>query len=120
VRNQRLDMHFETKVKEITKDTVVYVKEGTEYSLKNDFVFAMTGYHPDHDFLKKMGVLIDTETGRPIYNEETMETNVKGIYIAGVIAAGNNANEIFIENGRFHGEKITHAILEAEHHVKVN
>lgn len=120
VRNGRLDMHFKAVVKEITLDTVVYVKDGKEYSIKNDFVFAMTGYHPDHDFLKKMGVLIDSETGRPIYNEETMETNVKGIYIAGVIAAGNNANEIFIENGRFHGEKIAHAILEGERNVKVN
>ena len=73
--------------------------------MKNDFVFAMTGYHPDKDFLKKMGVKIDAETGRPFFNEETMETNVEGIFIAGVIAAGNEANEIFIENGRFHGGK---------------
>lgn len=114
VRNERLEMHFEADVKEITEDSVVYVKGSKEYIIKNDFVFAMTGYHPDHEFLKKMGVLIDTETGRPIYDEETMETNVKGIYIAGVIAAGNNANEIFIENGRFHGEKIARAILTVE------
>ena len=71
--------------------------------IKNDFVFAMIGYHPDHHFLAEMGVEIDGEDGAPYYNPETMETNVKGIYIAGVIAAGNNANEIFIENGRFHG-----------------
>ena len=72
----------------------------------------MTGYHPDQEFLKKMGVEIDDETGRPAYNAETMETNVEGIYIAGVIAAGNNANEIFIENGRFHGEKIASSIVK--------
>ena len=66
-----------------------------------------------------MGVFIDPETGRPIYNEETMETNVKGIYIAGVIAAGNNANEIFIENGRFHGEKIAAALEMSQSHAKI-
>jgi len=86
------------------------VKNGVEHVVKNDFVFAMTGYHPDKDFLKKMGVKIDAETGRPFFNEETMETNVEGIFIAGVIAAGNEANEIFIENGRFHGEKIASAL----------
>lgn len=121
VRNERIELHFEAVVKEITEDSVIYVKDGKETIIKNDFVFAMTGYHPDHEFLKKMGVTIDVGTGRPIYNEETMETNVKGIYIAGVIAAGNNANEIFIENGRFHGEKIAQSILAVEeHNVKMN
>ena len=72
----------------------------------------MTGYHPDHDFLKKMGVELDQETGRPFYNTDTMETNVSGIYIAGVIAAGNNANEIFIENGRFHGALIAAHLMD--------
>jgi len=110
VRNERIKLEWEAKVKKITEDTVVYVKEDKEYTIKNDFVFAMTGYHPDKDFLKKMGVNIDDLTGRPVYNEETMETNVEGVYIAGVIAAGNEANEIFIENGRFHGEKIAASI----------
>ena len=71
----------------------------------------MIGYHPDHQFLKKMGINIDDETGRPLYNPDTMETNISGIYIAGVIAAGNNANEIFIENGRFHGGQIARSII---------
>lgn len=114
VQNGRIELHFRAVVKEITEDAVIYVKEGKEYTLKNDFVFAMTGYHPDHAFLKKIGVFIEAETGRPIYDKETMETNVKGLYIAGVIAAGNNANEIFIENGRFHGEKIAKALLAAK------
>ena len=106
VRHERIKMEWEATVKEITEDSVVYEKNGQVYTIKNDFVFAMTGYHPDKDFLRKMGVKIDDYTGRPVYNEETMETNVEGVYIAGVIAAGNEANEIFIENGRFHGEKI--------------
>ncbi|HEY9577908.1 MAG TPA: YpdA family putative bacillithiol disulfide reductase [Pseudobacillus sp.] len=114
VRNEEIKMEFNAEVTEITRDTVVYHQHGEEKRLKNDFVFAMIGYHPDHNFLKEMGVEIDQETGRPIYNEETKETNVRGIFIAGVIAAGNNANEIFIENGRFHGGEIAAAIVERE------
>ncbi|MEH7748537.1 hypothetical protein V7659_26505, partial [Neobacillus drentensis] len=65
-------------------------------------------------FLKNMGVKIDEESGRPFFSPDSMETNIEGIYIAGVIAAGNNANEIFIENGRFHGEAISHSIIEKD------
>ena len=61
-----------------------------------------------------MGVRIDEATGRPIYAEDTMETNAANIFIAGVIAAGNNANEIFIENGRFHGDAIAQTIATRE------
>ncbi|MFC4800620.1 MULTISPECIES: YpdA family putative bacillithiol disulfide reductase [Neobacillus] len=114
VRNGVIHMEFNANVKEITENEVIYVKEGQEKTIKNDFVFAMTGYHPDHQFIKNMGVIIDQESGRPIFNSETMETNVEGIYIAGVLAAGNNANEIFIENGRFHGGQIAGSILEKE------
>jgi len=110
VRHGLIQMEFRAHVKEIKEKSVVYEVDGELKEIKNDFVFAMTGYHPDHKFLKKMGVTIDGETGRPLYNPETMETNVEGIFIAGVIAAGNNANEIFIENGRFHGEQIAKEI----------
>ena len=112
VRNGEVTMHFNTNVKEIREHEVVLDIDGHEKVLKNDFVFAMTGYHPDHAFIRSMGVAIDEETGRPFYEAETMETNVKGLFIAGVIAAGNNANEIFIENGRFHGDCIAKAIAE--------
>lgn len=112
VRKGIIFMEFEANVKEVTNNSVVYIKHGQQKTIKNDFIFAMTGYHPDHQFLKKMGIKIDDATGRPLYDEETMETNIAGIYIAGVIAAGNNANEIFIENGRFHGDLIARAIAE--------
>jgi thioredoxin reductase (NADPH) len=112
VRHGAIKMEFGASVKEITEDAVIYVKDGEEKTIQNDFVFAMTGYHPDHRFLTKMGVEIDEETGRPLYNPETMETNVDGIFIAGVIAAGNDANEIFIENGRFHGGMIAKRIQQ--------
>ncbi|WP_079509580.1 YpdA family putative bacillithiol disulfide reductase [Mesobacillus jeotgali] len=110
VRAGSVNMLFNAEVKEITEGYVVYEQAGETLKLKNDYVFAMTGYRPDHAFLKKMGVDIDSETGRPYFDPETMETNVPRIFIAGVIAAGNNANEIFIENGRFHGAQIAEAI----------
>ncbi len=114
VKNGTIVMEFRANVKKITENQVVYIKEGEEKTIANDFVFAMTGYHPDHGFLEKIGVEIEMDTGRPLYNPETMETNIDGIYIAGVLAAGNNANEIFIENGRFHGGQIARSILEKE------
>jgi thioredoxin reductase (NADPH) len=110
VRSGVVDMVFNAQVKEVTEDSIVYEHEGETVELRNDHVFAMTGYRPDHAFLEKMGVKIEADTGRPHFNPETMETNVSGIFIAGVIAAGNNANEIFIENGRFHGGQIAEAI----------
>ncbi|WP_033828527.1 YpdA family putative bacillithiol disulfide reductase [Bacillus andreraoultii] len=115
VRNGKINMIFHANLIEIKEETVVYEVKGEKNEIKNDFVFAMTGYHPNHDFLKQIGITIDVETGRPTFNEETMETNVDGAFIAGVIAAGNNANEIFIENGRFHGVLIADAIKTREH-----
>ncbi|MFA1736714.1 YpdA family putative bacillithiol disulfide reductase [Lysinibacillus fusiformis] len=112
VKTGEVDMHFNTNVLEIREHEVVLEIDGQEKVLKNDFVFAMTGYHPDHSFIKAMGVDIDDETGRPYFTPETMETNVEGLFIAGVIAAGNNANEIFIENGRFHGDCIAQTIAQ--------
>lgn len=112
VRNGTIKMEFNSQIIEITEDQVRYSKDGEEKSIFNQFVFAMTGYRPDHQFLKNMGILIDEESGRPFFNPDSMETNVEGIYIAGVIAAGNNANEIFIENGRFHGSLIAQSIQE--------
>ncbi|MGE7987463.1 YpdA family putative bacillithiol disulfide reductase [Lysinibacillus fusiformis] len=112
VKTGEVDMHFNTNVLEIREHEVVLEIDGQEKVLHNDFVFAMTGYHPDHSFIKAMGVDIDDETGRPYFTPETMETNVEGLFIAGVIAAGNNANEIFIENGRFHGDCIAQTIAQ--------
>lgn len=112
VRSGIITMEFDSHIIKITEDQVRYKKDGEEKSIYNEFVFAMTGYRPDHQFLKKMGILIDEESGRPLFNPDTMETNVEGIFIAGVIAAGNNANEIFIENGRFHGGLIAQSIKE--------
>jgi thioredoxin reductase (NADPH) len=74
--------------------------------LKNDFVFALIGYHPDFEFLESLGVRSEGEDRLPICDPECLESNVPGIYLAGVIVAGARTNEIFIENGRFHGQQI--------------
>jgi len=78
--------------------------------IKNDFVFAMTGYHPDFEFLEALGVRFEGEDRLPVCNPETLESNVPGIYLAGVIVAGSRTSEIFIENGRFHGRQIAAAL----------
>ncbi|MFC4737985.1 YpdA family putative bacillithiol disulfide reductase [Bacillus daqingensis] len=114
VRHGKIKMIFEAEVCQIDSDSIVYQKDGVKSHLASDAVFAMTGYHPDHRFLRNMGVNVDDDTGRPFYDPDTMETNAADIYIAGVIAAGNNANEIFIENGRWHGQLIAKAVLEKE------
>ncbi|MFY3792841.1 YpdA family putative bacillithiol disulfide reductase [Ureibacillus sp. MALMAid1270] len=111
VRTGEIEMLFNSQVREIRENEVVLTVDGNEKVIKNDFVFAMTGYHPDHQFIRAMGVGIDNETGRPTYDPETMETNIENLFIAGVLAAGNNANEIFIENGKFHGGLIANCIV---------
>ena len=110
IRNGEITMLFNTNVEKIDEEHVTVSTNGEQKMLKADFVFAMIGYHPNHDFIRAMGVEMDAETGRPQFNPETMETNVDHLFIAGVLAAGNNANEIFIENGRFHGGLIAAAI----------
>lgn len=82
-------------------------------TIKNDFVMAMTGYRPDFAFLAANGVHLDPATQRPNVNPETYESERPGVYLAGVIVAGVFTNEIFIENGRFHGEAIAKAIAAA-------
>ncbi|MBP3950558.1 YpdA family putative bacillithiol disulfide reductase [Bacillus suaedae] len=114
VRHGKIGMEFEASIKEITATHVIYEVNSIEKKIKADAVFAMTGYHPDHTFIQSMGVSVDSETGRPFFEPESMETNVEGLYIAGVIAAGNDANEIFIENGRFHGGLIAKHIVEMD------
>ena len=98
---------FGSTITEIANDWVLVRKSSGETTrLENDFVFALTGYHPDFDFLRSAGVRIDPVTCRPECNLESRESNVPGLYLAGVIIAGLDTNEIFIENGRFHGQQI--------------
>ncbi|WP_054949584.1 YpdA family putative bacillithiol disulfide reductase [Numidum massiliense] len=106
IEKGRIRMYWKAEVTEITPTTVVIEQDGERIEIENDVVFALTGYRPDTSMLEGLGVTVDRETGVPAHNPETMETNVPGVYIAGVIAAGFDANRIFIENGRFHGHAI--------------
>lgn len=83
---------------------------GAVAEIPNDWVLAMTGYTPDGRLLRRLGVEFDDVTGIPHHDPATMETNVPGVFIAGVLSAGFNANKVFIENGRGHGELIVNAI----------
>jgi thioredoxin reductase (NADPH) len=110
INKEKIAAYWRTQVKAIEESKIILEQDGKEFSIENDYVLALTGYHPNHELLQSMGVEIRNDTGEPLYNPETMETNVPGLFVAGVIAAGNNANVIFIENGRFHGSLIAETI----------
>jgi thioredoxin reductase (NADPH) len=110
IKNHEIKAYFRSQVLEITRDAVIVETPRGRETLKNDFVFAMTGYHPDFEFLEALGVRFDGEDRLPVCDPETLESNVPGIYLAGVIVAGSRTNEIFIENGRFHGLQIATAL----------
>jgi len=111
-----IPMYWCHRVAEIRHGSVLLRSEvdGSEIEIDNDFVVAMTGWKPDHSRMTALGVEVDAETGIPAHDPTTMRTNVPGLYIAGVIAAGNNANKIFIENGREHGELIVSDRLDTD------
>ena len=104
-----IPVYWRHRVAEIRPGTVVlrHEESGETTEIANDFVVAMTGWKADHTLLRELGVTIDPETAIPTHDKETMSTDVPGVYIAGVIAAGHNANKIFIENGRHHGDLVT-------------
>jgi thioredoxin reductase (NADPH) len=110
IADAQIVAYFNSELVEITVDTAVIETPQGRKIIKNDFVFAMTGYHPDFQFLESMGIRFNGEERRPLCNSVTLESNVPGIYLAGVIVAGSRTNEIFIENGRFHGEQIVAAL----------
>jgi len=106
IKNNEIEAYFNSNVQEIGLDHVVLNTPRGPLRLKNDFVLALVGYHPDYDFLRSMGIELSSEQHRPVCDPVSLESNVHGIYVAGVIVAGSRTNEIFIENGRFHGKQI--------------
>jgi thioredoxin reductase (NADPH) len=110
IKSAEIPAFFQSRVVEILPDSVRIETPDGERALRNDFVFAMTGYHPDIGFLEAHGIRFDPESRRPYTNPETLESDRKGVYLAGVLVAGMHTNEIFIENGRFHGKMIAEAI----------
>jgi len=112
IKNGEIAAHFNTMVREIRPRSVLLEGPQERLELKNDFVYALTGYHPDFDFLRSLGIQLSSDHCRPVCDPQTLESNVPGIFIAGVILAGSRTNEIFIENGRFHGRQISAALRE--------
>ena len=106
IKNGEIAAYFSSDVKEIKTDTVRIETPHGSKEIPNHYVFALTGYHPDFDFLRTLGVHLDGKDMQPVCDEECLESNVPGVYLAGVIVAGSRTNEIFIENGRFHGRQI--------------
>ncbi len=88
------------------RQVVVRRADGQEERVPADRVYALTGYHPDFDLFRRIGIELDAETARPRCDPQTLETNVPGVYMAGSITAGRATSEVFIENGRFDGERI--------------
>lgn len=99
--------HFQSQIREITAASVhITGSAGDDTVIPADRIFLLTGYHPDFGLLQSIGINIDLESGKPDIDTETLETNVPGVYLAGSAAAGRTISQVFIENGRFDGEKI--------------
>lgn len=101
---------LETRVTRIEPEQLWVRGRDGERPIPATQVFALTGYHPDFDFMRQLGIALDPETNKPAMNPETLESNVPGIHLAGVVIGGNATGEIFIENGRFHGKQIIAAL----------
>ncbi len=112
IKNHEVTAYFRSNVVSIREDSVELETPRGNVTLKNDFVFALTGYHPDFTFLESLGVRIEGTDQLPVCDPESLESNVPGIYLAGVIVAGARTNEIFIENGRFHGRQIAVSMVK--------
>ncbi|MDE3199687.1 MAG: YpdA family putative bacillithiol disulfide reductase [Acidobacteriota bacterium] len=110
IKAGEITAYLSSRVVEITPDAVLLETPEGPKSIHNDFVFALTGYHPDFEFLEAIGVRFEGPDKLPVCDESTLESNVPGVYLAGVIVAGSRTNEIFIENGRFHGRQIAAAL----------
>ena len=112
IEHGEIVMHWRSRIAALGPRTATIVRDdtGAATEVANDWVLAMTGWRPDHALLHGLGVRTDPRTGIPDHDPATMETNVAGVFIAGVIAAGYDANKIFIENGREHGASIAAAV----------
>lgn len=112
IKEGSITAYFNSTVKEITPDKVIFETPEGVKSIKNDYVLAMTGYKPDYDFLEKIGIdITEDDLKKPIVDEKTLESSIPGLYMAGVVLGGMKTNEFFIENTRDHGEKIVKDIL---------
>ncbi|MEM6830803.1 MAG: YpdA family putative bacillithiol disulfide reductase [Bacteroidota bacterium] len=112
IKEGSIKAYFNSQIIKIEKQSLTFRTPDEEHTIPNDFVLAMTGYQPDFSLLQRIGVEIQGDEFRtPVYNEETMETNQQGVYLAGVVCGGLKTNSWFIENSRVHAEMIVSDIL---------
>jgi thioredoxin reductase (NADPH) len=112
IKEGSIPARFGACIREITPKSVVIDQSGTREEIPAEAVFLLTGYHPDADLMRRAGVECDPETLKPTLDSETFETNVHNLFLAGGAVAGKATGNIFIENGRFHGEKIINVLAE--------
>jgi thioredoxin reductase (NADPH) len=112
IKEGSIKAFYKSEVIEIKENELQVTNSDGNITIENDFVLALTGYKPDFSFLESMGIELSTDDKkRPVYNAETMETNVKGIYLAGVICGGLETHKWFIENSRVHAKMIVKNVL---------
>lgn len=112
IKEGSIPCYFNTLVKEIHSEKVILTGPEGEFILENDFVMAMTGYTPNYAFIRKLGVHVPDNGDRiPLHNEETLETNLPNVYLAGVVCAGMSTGKLFIENTRDHAEIIIRDVV---------
>ncbi len=111
IKNDEITGYFNTEVKEIREKEVVLDTPDGEKVIENDFVLAMTGYHPNYDLMEKFQIeLTDDDKCMPVYEEDSLETKRSGVYVAGVVCGGLDTSRLFIENSRVHANQIADAI----------
>lgn len=113
IEEGNIKAHFNSELLEIKENSVIFKDKNSKiHEIENDFVLAMTGYLPDFDFLKNAGIDLQGECLNPVYNPETMESNIPNLYLAGVVCGGKDTHLWFIENSRIHAEMIVQHILK--------
>jgi thioredoxin reductase (NADPH) len=113
IKEGSIKAYYYSEVAEIKESEIIVNTPEKKITLSNDFVLALTGYQPDFSFLEKLGIELSKDDKKiPNYNSETMETNIKGVYLAGVICGGMETHKWFIENSRVHAKMIVESILE--------
>ncbi|HXG89714.1 MAG TPA: YpdA family putative bacillithiol disulfide reductase [Vicinamibacterales bacterium] len=117
IRDGAIAARFNTEITEIHPTEVVVRADRERQTIPAEAVLLLTGYHADPEFLRRAGVEINPATAEPKYHPETYETNVPNLFIAGGQLAGKKTGTVFIENGRFHGERIARVIAERRHHI---
>ncbi len=117
IKEASIKAYFSTVVTEIREGVLVLMTPDGEVELENDWVLAMTGYHPDYAFLERLDIELGEDAFRtPVFDEATFETSRKGVYLAGTVCGGYRTSRWFIENGRFHAKQIMQHIAHGERH----